>query len=117
MNKSNLTPKQRAFAHAYIETGSAPEAAMRVYDCSNRNSARVIAHRNLHNPKIQEYMSSQVADMVLAKKSIKRLDELMDARKLIKLGRHGVMEVPDNQARGNALELYCKLLHMSLNPK
>ena len=48
----NLTPKQRAFIQYYIETGgSGPEAAMRAYNCSSRNSARVIAHRR-HNPKI-----------------------------------------------------------------
>jgi len=47
----NLTSKQRNFVQYYIETGgSGPEAAMRAYNCSSRNSARVIAHRNLHNP-------------------------------------------------------------------
>ena len=109
----NLTPKQRAFANAYIETGSPPEAAMIAYNCSNRNSARVIGHRNLHNPKIQEYLSSQVADTVLADMAIKQLTDQLKATKRIKLGRHGVMEVPDWQARLKAAELFFKLV-MSL---
>ncbi len=83
----NLTPKQRAFANAYIETGSAPEAAMRAYNCSNRNSARVMAYRNLNNAKVQAYLSSQVADKVLVDKGIKALKDGLDATKFIKLGK------------------------------
>ncbi len=83
----NLTPKQRAFANHYIETGSAPEAAMRAYDCSNRNSARVMAHRNLNNAKVQDYLSSQVADTVLIDKGIKVLQESLHATKFIKLNK------------------------------
>ncbi len=82
-----LTPKQRAFANAYIETGSAPEAAMRAYDCSNRNSARVMAHRNLNNAKIQAYLSFQVTDTVLVDKGIKALKDGLDATKFIKLNK------------------------------
>ncbi len=94
----NLTPKQRAFANAYIETGSAPEAAMRAYNCSSRNSARVIGHRTLNNAKVQAYLSSQVADKVLIDKGIKVLQESLYATKFIKLNKV-TMQVPDNQAR------------------
>ncbi len=106
---SNLTPKQRAFANAYIETGSAPEAAMRAYDCSNRNSARVMAHRNLNNAKVQAYLSSQVTDKVVVDKGIKVLQESLDATKFIKLNKV-IMQVPDNQARLRAVEFYIKLV-------
>ncbi len=105
----NLTPKQRAFANAYIETGSAPEAAMRAYDCSNRNSARVIAHRNLNNAKVQDYLSSQVADKVLIDKGIKVLQESLHATKFIKLNSV-IMQVPDNQTRLRAVEFCIKLI-------
>ncbi len=105
----NLTPKQRAFANAYIETGSAPEAAMRAYDCSNRNSARVMAHRNLNNTKVQAYLSSQVVDEVLIDKGVKVLQESLDATKFIKLNKI-TMQVPDNQARLRAVEFYFKLV-------
>ncbi len=105
----NLTPKQRAFANAYIETGSAPEAALSAYDCSNRNSARVMAHRNLNNAKVQDYLSSQVADNVLVDKGIKVLQESLHATKFIKLNKV-TMQVPDNQARLRAVEFYFKLV-------
>ncbi len=106
----NLTPKQRAFANAYIETGSAPEAAMSAYNCSNRNSARVMAHRNLNNVKVQAYLSSQVTDKVLVDKGIKALKDGLDATKFIKLGKGKVMQVPDNQARLKAAMFYLKLV-------
>jgi len=105
----NLTPKQRAFANHYIETGSAPEAAMRAYGCSNRNSARVMAHRNLNNAKVQDYLSFQVADKVLIDKGIKVLQESLDATKFIKLNKI-TMQVPDNQARLKAAMFYLKLV-------
>ena len=105
----NLTPKQRAFANAYIETGSPPEAAMIAYDCSNRNVARVIAHRNLHKPKIQAYLSSQVADKVLVDKGIKVLQESLDATKFIKLNKVST-QVPDHRVRLRAAEFCLKLV-------
>ncbi len=83
----NLTPKQRAFANHYIATGSAPEAALSAYNCSSRNSARVMAHRTLNNAKVQAYLSSQVADTVLIDKGIKVLQESLDATKFVKLGK------------------------------
>ncbi len=105
----NLTPKQRAFANHYIETGSAPEAAMRSYNCSNRNSARVMAHRNLNNAKVQAYLSSQVTDKVLVDKSVRALKDGLDATKFIKLNKV-IMQVPDNMARLKAVEFYIKLV-------
>ncbi len=106
----NLTPKQRAFANAYIETGSAPEAALSAYSCSSRNSARVMAHRNLNNAKVQSYLSFQVTDTVLVDKGIKALKDGLDATKFIKLGKGKVMQVPDNQARLRAAMFYLKLV-------
>ena len=48
----NLRPQQRACVDAYIETGgNAPEAALRAYNCSSRDSARVIACHNLKKPR------------------------------------------------------------------
>jgi len=105
----NLTPKQRAFANAYIETGSAPEAAISAYNCSSRNSARVMAHRTLNNAKVQAYLSSQVADKVLIDKGIKVLQESLHATKFIKLNKM-TMQVPDNQARLRAAMFYLKLV-------
>jgi len=105
----NLTPKQRAFANAYIETGSAPEAAMRAYSCSSRNSARVMAHRNLNNAKVQDYLSSQVTDKAVVDKAIDTLFRQIHATKFMKVGNK-VIQVPDNQARLKAAMFYLKLV-------
>lgn len=42
-----LTIKQKKFVKEYIETGNATEAAARVYDVTDRNSARAIGGENL----------------------------------------------------------------------
>ena len=52
-----LTVKQQNFVVYYFNTkGKGPESAMRAYNCSSRDSARVMACRNLHNPKILAYI-------------------------------------------------------------
>lgn len=38
-----MTPKQEAFAHAYVETGSAAEAYRRAYSCKPTTKAQTIA--------------------------------------------------------------------------
>ena len=54
-----LTPKQRHFVEAYIQTrGNAPEAALTAYNRSSRASARVIAHSNLHHPQVRPTWTS-----------------------------------------------------------
>jgi len=55
-----LTPKQQTLVKAYLETGSSTEAALTAYDCSSRNSARVIAHRQLDNPKVWDYLEHRI---------------------------------------------------------
>ncbi len=79
----NLTPKQRAFANAYIETGSAPEAAMRAYDCSSRNSARVMGHKARHNPKVRAYLQDQVLTETLVNEGVESLRQALKADKMI----------------------------------
>lgn len=45
--EKELTFKQRKWLQIYLETGNATEAAMQVYDCKDRNSAKVIGSENL----------------------------------------------------------------------
>ena len=42
-----LTIKQKKFVKEYIQTGNATEAASRVYDCKDRDSANAIGGENL----------------------------------------------------------------------
>ena len=95
-----LTPKQRAFCHAYVETqGNAPESAMQAYDCSSRESARVMAHKALHNPDVLEYLSHLMAVTNLPIKALDALEQAMDARKVVN-GR--LTDQPDHRVRAKA---------------
>lgn len=54
--KVKLTLKQRKWIKEYIATGNATEAAMRVYDCKNRNVANFIGSENMSKLPIAELM-------------------------------------------------------------
>ncbi len=66
-----LTPKQEAFALAYVETGNAAEAYRRAYDvraATQHSSIYVAASKLLDNPKIRKrigQLQSQAAEMCL----------------------------------------------------
>jgi len=107
----NLTPQQRAFANAYIETGSAPEAAMRSYNCSSRNSARVIAHRNLHNPKIIAVIEHFWSRHNLLDQAAQVLGEGLRATKVIITDRKAGegIEVPDHMVRIDTAKIVFKV--------
>jgi len=70
MNKA-LTPKQEAFALAYVETGNAAEAYRRAYDvraATQHSSIYVAASKLLDNAKIMQRVADlqqQAADMCL----------------------------------------------------
>ena len=53
-----LTPKQKAFAEAFIETGNASEASRRA-GYSKKTSGK-IGTENLHKPAIMEYISDRM---------------------------------------------------------
>ncbi len=105
-----LTPKQRAFVQYYIETGSAPEAAMMAYNCSSRNSARVIAHRNRHHPKIIAYIKSLGSEHNLVERSIQTLAKGLDATQNIINRKTGESsEIPDHEIRLETAKILLKL--------
>ncbi len=79
----DLTPKQKAFADAYIKTGSAPEAALSAYNCSNRNSARVMGYKARHNPKVRAYLQDQVLTETLVNEGVESLRQGLKANKMI----------------------------------
>ncbi len=94
----NLTPKQQSFVQYYVETGSAPEAAMRAYNCSSRNSARVMAHRNRHNPKIIACIERLWSEHNLLKRSVQTLAEGLKAT-IINQQTGESSEFPDHAIR------------------
>lgn len=82
-----LTPKQEAFALAYVETGSGAEAYRRAYDvraATQHSSIYVAASKLLSDPKIAlrvAQLQEQAAELVLYSKK-QALDELEAARNL-----------------------------------
>ncbi len=103
----NLTPKQKASANHYIETGSAPEAAIRAYNCSSRNSARVIAHRNRHNPKIIACIERLWSEHNLLERSVQTLAEGLKATIINQ--QTGGSEFPDHEIRLETAKIALKL--------
>lgn len=87
---ADLTPKQRAFALAYVETGNASEAYRRSYDAENcsAETVKVEASRLLDNPNVALTIVALQAEarertMVTVESLTKELDEDRElARKL-----------------------------------
>ena len=83
MAREKLTPKQAAFASAYLETGSATEAYRRAYDTSRTTSGaiEVEGKRLLKHPLITLRLRA-AQERVAAKAEVtaaKILDELREA--------------------------------------
>ncbi len=107
----NLTPKQRAFANHYIETGSAPEAALSAYNCSSRNSARVMGYQARHNPKVRAYLQEQVLTETLVNEGVESLRQALKANKMITNKRGEVVDTwPDYGNRIKAATHLLKLI-------
>ncbi len=100
--QDKLTLKQRKWLDLYIETGNATEAAMQVYRCKDRNSAKVIGHQNLTKLNYAELLDAEGLSDDLLLKGV-RLG--LDASKLMSSGK----EVPDFFVRHRYLELALKL--------
>ena len=83
---------------------------MMSYNCSSRASARAIAHRNLHNPKIMAYRDSLWGKHNLVERSIRALAEGLKAHQPITNRKTGeVVEFPDHKMRLEAVMLAPKL--------
>lgn len=70
-----LTPKQKAFADYYIETGNATEAARRAGYKGNTKTLTVVASQNLAKHSISEYIAEKVNP--IEEKRIATAEEVM----------------------------------------
>ena len=105
-----LTPKQRAFCKHYLATlGNAPKAALRAYNCSSRNSARVMACKALKLPQVRELLKLELLKVGLPEKALLTMKESMKATKRVRVGGRTV-EVPDHLIRIRAATFLLKLL-------
>ena len=69
-----LTPKQKAFADYYIETGNATEAAIKAG--YSKKTARVIGQENLQKPAIKAYIEERMNEK--DKERIASQDEILE---------------------------------------
>jgi phage terminase small subunit len=70
-----LTPKQKAFADYYIETGNATEAARRAGYKGANNTLAVTGNENLRKPNVSAYIKSRMAEIDAGR--IATADEVM----------------------------------------
>lgn len=68
-----LTPKQKAFADAYIETGNQTEAARRAG--YSEKCAKQVASENMTKPDVSAYIQSRMAE--LESQRVASADEVM----------------------------------------
>ena len=69
-----LTPKQKAFADYYIETGNATESAIKAG--YSKKTARVIGQENLQKPAIKAYIEERMNEK--DKERIASQDEILE---------------------------------------
>ncbi len=123
--ESNLTFKQRKWLKIYSQIGNATEAAMQVYDCKDRDSAKSIGSENLTKLDLVSLMNAQgLTDERLNDKLNEGLESMkqIGARKLVQGARVGheirvdsttdtddFIDVPDMPTRHKYLETAYKL--------
>lgn len=99
------TIKEKKWAKEYVKTGNATEAAARVYDVKNRDSANAVGNENIAKLSFVEILDKAgVTDERLAE----TLNEAMVANKLHSSPTEPDREVADWQARLKATELATK---------
>ena len=112
-----LTSKQRAFADAYLETGgNGREAATKAYNCSSPESASVLAHKALNNPKVVAYLNYHFLGHDMPDAVVESLKDSLSATKIIKSGGE-YLKVPDHTARAKAVDQLAKIMDLYPDPK
>lgn len=105
LSNQKLSLKQRKWIEAYLETGNATEAAMRVYNCKNRDVARNIGGQNVAKLSFDELMDGLgLSDH----KILKKIDEGLNATKPLVIGSK-VAKVEDYSTRHRYVETSLKL--------
>ena len=109
------TIKEKKFLQEFIKTGNATEAASRVYDVTNRDSAKSIGSENLTKLDIVSIMEKRG---LTDEKITDTLYEGMEANKTVRSADPNIesdaesndfIDIPDWQARLKATELASKI--------
>lgn len=78
---TKLTKKEKKFVATYAETGNGTQAALKVYDTTDINTAASIASENLRKPKILDALNALTTDEQLEQKH----NDLLNSSTLEKL--------------------------------
>jgi len=117
------TLKQRKWLKIYLEVGNATEAAMQVYNCQDRNSAKTIGWENLTKLDFTDLLEEAgVTDKLLQQKILEGLDANRTvSAKIIDKGAttqtDDFIDVPDFMARHKYLETALKLKQKLIEKK
>lgn len=118
------TIKERKWAKLYIRLGNATEAALQVYNCKDRNSAKAIGAENLSKLTFEDLLdASGLTDRYIGKALLRgtKAKRTISATVIVKSDDPSVrnmkatartmdfIDVPDWQARLKALEMVLKL--------
>lgn len=77
--KTKLSLKQKLFVKEYLANkGNGTQAALKVYNTKNYNSAHSIASENLQKPAIQEEISKNLEDLLSPAAKQKTVKEIAD---------------------------------------
>ena len=104
-----LTHKQLVFVSVYAETGDRTRAANVAYDCANDDVARVMAHRQLHNPKVLNYLEKLLEPQTLYNMVLNTYRDGMRATKTKKVNGR-LTKVPDYRTRKRSAKLLLPLI-------
>ena len=91
-----LTDKQRAFVLGLAEGRNATEAAMQAYDCTSRESAKVLGCRMLRDPDVGVAIHDLMASEGIPRR--RRIQRLRD-----------IIECPDLSVAGKGLDMSFRL--------
>lgn len=113
--RDKLTFKQRKWIKLYLETGNATEAAMKVYDVKDRDSAKQIGYENLSKLDYSSFMEEAgITDVLIQQKIMEGLDanrviSAMNTGKQATGATADFIDVPDYAIRHKYLETVLKL--------
>ena len=93
-----------------------PKLPLRAYDCSSRNSAHVIAHKLLHNPKVIAHVQFKLSAYKLINETLRSLKERLSTEKRVKVKGEWV-SVPYYKAQAQACDQVLKLMGFGANGK
>lgn len=115
MKDKDLTLKQRKWLKEYLTSGNASDAAYKVYNCKNKESAAQIGWENLRKLDYTSFLEEAgVTDDLLQKKIIEGLDATRTVS-AVKTSKNATadstdfVDVPDFMARHKYLETALKL--------